>query len=150
MRRLHELALAKRHVGIGLGRVGVDRIAFAASFQITVLEGAEVVFIVIAVGAGGAGLMVPAAVGALAALILVALLGVIVHRPLARVPENTLKFVVGVLLSAFGTFWLGEGLGVAWRGGDWSILALVAGFAAAALVSLPWCARFLARKAHAA
>lgn len=94
----------------------LDRIAFAASFNITVLEGTEVVFIVIALGAGGTGLLLPAAAGAVAALLVVAALGFALHRPLARVPENTLKFAVGVLLAAFGTFWVSEGAGLAWPG----------------------------------
>ena len=118
---------------------GWDRIAFAGAFQITMLEGTEVVFIVIAIGAGGAGLLLPASLGALAALLVVTALGVAIHRPLARVPENALKFVVGVLLSAFGSFWFGEGAGVAWPGADWSILGLVAGFLAAALLAVPLC-----------
>ena len=75
-----------------------DMAAVAASFQITMLEGIEVVFIVIAIGAGGAGLLMPASLGALAALLVVIVLGLTVHRPLASVPENSLKFVVGVLL----------------------------------------------------
>ncbi len=118
---------------------GWDRLGFATSFQITLLEGTEVVFIVIAVSAGGSGLLLPASLGALAALILVTALGIVVHRPLSRVPENGLKFVVGVLLSAFGTFWFGEGAGVAWPGADWSILALVAGFLAVAMLSVAAC-----------
>ena len=77
------------------------------------------------------------------------LLGLIVHQPLSRVPENTLKFVVGILLSAFGAFWAGEGLGVAWPGDDWSILALVGGFAVVALVSVIGCRGLAARKAVA-
>jgi uncharacterized membrane protein len=81
-----------------------------------VLEGLEVVFVVIAVGAGK-GLLAPAAIGAGAACVLVLLIGVIVYRPLARVPENTLKFGVGVMLSAFGVFWTGGGLGVDWQAG---------------------------------
>ncbi len=118
---------------------GWDGVAFLATFQITMLEGTEVVFIVIAVGAGGAGLLLPASLGALAALLLVAILGLLLHRPLARVPENSLKFIVGVLLSAFGTFWAGEGLGVAWPGADWSIAALVAAFLVVALLTVPLC-----------
>jgi uncharacterized membrane protein len=118
---------------------GWDRVAFAAAFQITMLEGTEVVFIVIAIGAGGVGLLVPASVGALAALFLVAGLGFALHRPLSNVPENKLKFVVGVLLSAFGTFWVGEGMGLYWPGEDWSILALVVGYLAAALATVRLC-----------
>lgn len=123
-----------------IGR-GWDKIAFAAAFKITMLEGIEVVFIVVAIGAGGVGLLLPACLGALAALLVVLLLGIIVHRPLARIPENTLKFAVGVLLSAFGTFWFGEGIGVDWPGKDWSILALVAGFMASAMIAIALCRR---------
>ena len=103
------------------------------------LEGIEVVFIVIAVGSGGAGLLVPASMGALAALLVVVLLGFVVHKPLASIPENTLKFMVGVLLSAFGTFWVGEGMGLRWPAQDWSILGLVAGFLIVALIATPLC-----------
>lgn len=114
-----------------------DGAAFAAAFQITMLEGTEVVFIVIAIGAGGAGLLVPAGLGALAALLLVIVLGAAVHRPIASIPENTLKFAVGVLLSAFGSFWTGEGIGLEWPGVDWSILGLVVGFLIVALAAVP-------------
>jgi uncharacterized membrane protein len=121
------------------GGGGWDRVAFGAAFQITMLEGTEVVFIVIAIGAGGIGLLVPASLGALAALLVVIVLGLVIHRPLARVPENTLKFVVGVLLSAFGSFWVGEGMGVEWPGADWSILGLIFGFLAIAWLSVSLC-----------
>ncbi len=90
--------------------------------QGVLLEGLEVVFIVVAVGAGG-DLLWPAAVGALAACLAVLCVGILVNRPLARVPENTLKFGVGVILSAFGVFWTGEGLGVEWPGGDLALIA---------------------------
>jgi uncharacterized membrane protein len=102
----------------------LDWLAALASFKAVLLEGLEVVFIVIALSAGR-GLLAPAA-GALAACLLVAGVGVVVHRPLARVPENTLKFAVGVMLSAFGIFWTGEGLGVAWPGADLAIVAFAA------------------------
>jgi uncharacterized membrane protein len=104
-------------------------LAGLASFKAVLLEGLEVVFIVIAVGAGR-GLLLPASAGALAACALVAVAGFFVHRPLSRVPENSLKFAVGVMLSAFGVFWTGEGLGVAWPGADLSILAFAALFLA--------------------
>jgi uncharacterized membrane protein len=105
----------------------LDWLAALASFKAVLLEGLEVVFIVIAVSAGR-GLLVPASAGALAACLLVAGFGFAVHRPLARVPENTLKFAVGVMLSAFGVFWTGEGLGVAWPGADLAIVAFAALF----------------------
>ena len=98
------------------------------------------VFIVVAVGAGGTGLLYPASLGALAALALVAALGVVLHRPLASVPENTIKFGVGVLLAAFGTFWVGEGIGVDWPGADRSLPALVAVYLVVALVAVRLCA----------
>jgi Ca2+/H+ antiporter, TMEM165/GDT1 family len=116
-----------------------DKIAFAAAFNITMLEGTEVVFIVIAIGAGHAGMLLPASLGAVAALLVIIALGLILHRPLARVPENTLKFIVGVLLSAFGTFWVGEGMGLPWPAADWSILALIAAYLAVALELVPIC-----------
>ena len=134
--------------GIHRGAGSWDRVAFAASFQITMLEGAEVVFIVVAIGAGGAGLLLPACVGALAALVVVGALGFALHRPLASVPENTLKFIVGVLLSAFGTFWTGEGMGFEWPGADWSIPALAATYCAIALIMVRIC-RAQARPAAA-
>jgi Ca2+/H+ antiporter, TMEM165/GDT1 family len=118
---------------------GWDKIAFAAAFHITMLEGTEVVFIVIALGAGGTGLLLPASLGAAAALLVILALGLALHRPLARVPENTLKFVVGVLLSAFGTFWVGEGAGFAWPGSDLAIPFLMAGYLVIALGLVPIC-----------
>jgi uncharacterized membrane protein len=117
---------------------GWDTVAIATAFKITMLEGLEVVFIVIAVGAGGIGLLIPASAGAVAALIIVVTLGVVIHKPLATIPENTLKFVVGVVLTAFGTFWVGEGIGLDWPGRDWSILGLVAGFFSVAFFTVPW------------
>jgi uncharacterized membrane protein len=107
-------------------------IAGIAAFKAVLLEGLEVVFIVIAVGAGR-GLTGAASLGALAACVLVLAVGVFVHKPLARVPENTLKFGVGVMLSAFGVFWTGEGLGVEWPGHDLSLLGIAALFLAAGL-----------------
>jgi uncharacterized membrane protein len=107
----------------------LDWLAALASFKAVLLEGLEVVFIVIALSAGR-GMLVPASAGALAACLLVACIGFIVHRPLARVPENTLKFAVGVMLSAFGVFWTGEGFGVIWPGADLAIVAFAALFLA--------------------
>jgi uncharacterized membrane protein len=124
---------------LGIRPAAWDKIAFAAAFNITMLEGTEVVFIVIAIGAGHTGMLLPASLGAVAALVAVTALGLILHRPLARVPENTLKFIVGVLLSAFGTFWVGEGLQLAWPGADWSIPTLIAAYLLLALAIVPLC-----------
>lgn len=140
-----EAAFAKNTAAMGgkqLVSGAWDGLAFATSFNITMLEGTEVVFIVIAIGAGGAGMLIPAGVGAVAALVVVIALGVLLHKPLARVPENTLKLIVGVLLSAFGTFWVGEGVQMRWPGEDWSILALIAGYAVTAALAVANCRRF--------
>jgi uncharacterized membrane protein len=112
-----------RHDG-GVAHPRLDTIAFLASFKAVVLEGTEVVFIVIALGARK-GLLLPASLGAGLALLVVVALGLCLHRPLARVPENTLKFGVGVMLAAFGTFWVGEGIGLKWPGAEAAILVLM-------------------------
>jgi uncharacterized membrane protein len=112
--------------------IAIDGVGFITSFKAVVIEGTEVVFIVIAVGATG-NMLVPASLGALAAGLLVVLLGLVLHKPLARIPENTLKFSVGVLLSAFGVFWIGEGLHLPWFRPDWVIVGLIICFGATAL-----------------
>jgi len=118
----------------------VDWLAALASFKAVLLEGLEVVFIVIALSTSR-GLLAPVSGGALAACLLVAGVGFVVQRPLARVPENTLKFAVGVMLAAFGIFWTGEGLGVAWPGADLVIVAFAALFLAVGRAAV-----FLARR----
>jgi uncharacterized membrane protein len=128
-----ETADLRRGGTAGVARERLDRIAVAASFKAVTLEGLEVIFIVIATGARG--LLIPAAVGALLAGLIVIAVGILLRRPLAQVPENTLKFAVGVLLSAFGVFWIGEGLGYPWPGQDLTLVGLVAGFAVASLLA---------------
>jgi Ca2+/H+ antiporter, TMEM165/GDT1 family len=118
----------------------LDWLAALASFKAVLLEGLEVVFIVIALSAGR-GMLVPASAGAVAACLLVAGVGLVVHRPLARVPENTLKFAVGVMLSAFGIFWTGDGLGVAWPGADFAIVGFAVLFLAVGLASVAFLRR---------
>ncbi|NML46727.1 hypothetical protein HHL11_23490 [Ramlibacter sp. G-1-2-2] len=113
------------------GKGTLDSIAFLSAFKAVVLEGVEVVFVVLAFGVRG-GLLLPAAAGALLALLLVVALGVLLHKPLTRVPENTLKFGVGLLLTAFGSYWVGEGIGIGWPWSDATILALIAVFLAVA------------------
>lgn len=112
-----------------------DGVAIATTFKAVVLEGLEVVFIVLAAGSA-AHMIIPASLGAAAAGLAVLLAGVVLHRPLARVPENALKLSVGVLIAAFGVFWLGEGLGLHWPGADLSIVGLTAGFLAVALLMI--------------
>ena len=104
-----------------------DWIAGITAFKAVVLEGLEVVFVVIAVGSGH-GLLIPASIGALLACVFVLLIGVFVHKPLSQVPENTMKFAVGIMLSAFGVFWTAEGLGGNWVVADFAIVPLAAGF----------------------
>jgi uncharacterized membrane protein len=101
-------------------RAGLDWYGFTLAFKGVLLEGLEVAFIVITFGStqGNIGL---AAIGAGAALVLVAVVGVLVHAPLSRVPENTMKFAVGVMLTTFGIFWSTEGAGAHWPGSDASL-----------------------------
>jgi uncharacterized membrane protein len=112
----------------------LDWVAGMTAFKAVLLEGLEVVFIVIAVGAGR-GLLVPAGIGAAAACAVVLAVGALVRRPLSRVPENSLKFGVGVMLSAFGVYWTGEGLGVPWPGEDLALLAFVLLFLGAGMLA---------------
>ena len=114
-----------------------DYVAGLAAFKAVLLEGVEVIFIVIAVGTTR-GLTLYAALGALAAVLVVAVLGVIVHRPLTQVPENTLKYVVGLMLTSFGIFWTGEGLGAVWPGEDFALFGLFVILCAAALLIGRW------------
>ncbi len=101
-------------------RAGLDWYAFTVSFKGVLLEGLEVAFIVLTFGSAQGSIPL-AAVGAGAAAVLVVLAGAVVRGPLSRVPENTLAFTVGVLLTTFGIFWGAEGAGVDWPGNDASL-----------------------------
>ncbi len=125
-------------------RYGVDPVATATAAKAVLVEGLEVAFIVLAVAAGGPGLLPAALAGAGVAVVLVVLAAAALHRPLARVPENTLKFAVGVVISAFGIFWVGEGLGLAWPGQDLFLLVLGAGLLVTALLGVRIASRPLA------
>ena len=102
-----------------------DGYSFTIAFKGVLLEGLEVVFIVLTFGAAQHRLAISALVASLT-VVAVATAGVLIHRPLSRVPENTLKFIVGILLTSFGMFWSAEGAGVAWPGGESAILVLIA------------------------
>jgi len=123
-----EAANAPRDRGIGL-----DWYSFTIAFKGVLLEGLEVAFIVITFGStqGRLGL---AAVAAGAALVVVVIVGVLVHAPLARVPENTIKFTVGLLLTTFGIFWGAEGAGVSWPGDEVALPCLLGFLALLALL----------------
>jgi uncharacterized membrane protein len=110
-----------------------DWYAFTLAFKGVVLEGLEVVFIVLTFGANAANVPL-SALAALAAIVVVVILGVVVRGPLSRVPENTLKFVVGIMLTAFGVFWAGEGAGAIWPGSDLALLVLAPAIAVFSLV----------------
>lgn len=117
----------------------------ALSYKAVLLEGLEVAFIVITFGGTAttnaiqkSGGIASAALGAAIAGLLVIILGAVARAPLTRVPENTLKFVVGVMLTSFGTFWTGEGFGINWPYADTFILALVALYLLASFILVLW------------
>jgi uncharacterized membrane protein len=112
---------------------GIDPYGFTVSFKGVLLEGLEVAFIAVTFGSNQHNIAL-AALAAVAAVMLVVAAGVAVRAPLSRVPENTLKYAVGVMLTAFGMFWGAEGAGARWPGGDAAILALIAFTLAISLV----------------
>jgi uncharacterized membrane protein len=118
-----EVAAANAAAGGGRGIVS-DWYAFTLSFKGVFLEGLEVAFIVVTFG-NNQGSVPLAALGAAAAVVAVTGVGLAVRAPLARVPENSMKFAVGIMLTAFGVFWSAEGAGVDWPGADAALLVLV-------------------------
>jgi uncharacterized membrane protein len=115
---------------------------FLASFKSVLLEGLEVAFIVITFGAAAANNKVEgifqASIGALLAFLVVVILGLTIRSPLTRIPENTLKFMVGIMLVTFGTFWAGEGMGIQWLFSDLFLLVLVAFYLILSAVIVWW------------
>lgn len=135
-----EIQAARRAVDRAQTSVIPDWYAFTIAFKGVLLEGLEVAFIVVTFGANQHS--VPLAVlAATAAVVMVVIAGFAVRRPLARVPENTLKFAVGLMLTSFGTFWAAEGAGVHWPGGDAALPTLLATYFLAALVMVGWLRR---------
>jgi uncharacterized membrane protein len=134
---IFEREVAATRVAAVAERGHVDWYAFTLSFKGVFLEGLEVAFIVVTFGAahGDFPLIIASAV---AALVVVAAVGAIVHKPLSRVPENTMKFGVGLMLTSFGTFWGGEGAGANWPGSDAALLVLLAAYAAIAFALVSW------------
>jgi uncharacterized membrane protein len=116
---------------------GWDGYSFAIAFKGVLLEGLEVAFIALTFGANQHRIGLAAAAAGLAVLVVV-VTGVAVRAPLARVPENTMKFSVGVMLTSFGTFWGAEGAGATWPGNDASLLAIVPAVALVAMSMVRW------------
>jgi uncharacterized membrane protein len=134
---LREVTAAKEAAVVSKRGVN-DWYAFTLSFKGVLLEGLEVVFIVITFGTNQKNVGA-AVIGAVAAIVVITITGIAVRAPLTKVPENWMKFAVGVMLTSFGTFWGAEGAGVAWPGNDGALLVLVpvvALFAAACIVWL--------------
>ena len=119
----------------------LDHYSFVISFKGVLLEGLEVVFIVLTFGATQQRVGLAAAAAALAVVVVTAA-GLLIRSPLQRVPENQMKFVVGVMLTSFGIFWSSEGAGASWPGGDAALLAIIPGVALLALA-------LVSRLAHA-
>ena len=112
-----------------------DRYAFAIAFKGVLLEGVEVVFIVLTIGANQHHIALATAAAALAVMLVVAA-GVATRAPLSRVPENTLKFAVGVMLTSFGLFWSSEGAGLSWPAGDAALLVIAPAVLLASLATV--------------
>ena len=115
----------------GLKKTEWDWVGTIVAYKAVLLEGIEVAFIVIAFGAKGVAAMNAAIVGAIAAGVIVTALAAALRHPLTAVPENWMKFGVGAMLSAFGVFWFGEGIGAEWPGDAASIPVILAAFLAA-------------------
>jgi uncharacterized membrane protein len=136
---LREVAAAKA-APVSARRGVSDWYAFTLAFKGVLLEGLEVVFIVITFGANQRNLGA-AVIGAAIAVVVVAATGIAVRAPLAKVPENAMKFAVGIMLTSFGTFWGGEGAGVTWPGNDAALLVIVPLVAVVSLVYTAWLRR---------
>ncbi len=133
---------------VDTSKSGFDLFGFLLSFKSVLLEGLEVAFIVITFGVSAATSTVSrssgiasASLGALVAGLLIILVGAFVRVPLSNVPENTLKFVVGIMLTTFGTFWLAEGFGVEWPFSDVFLLILAAIYLGTAFLLVVWLKR---------
>jgi uncharacterized membrane protein len=122
----YEANLAEARARGEPAKTGLDTFGVLLSFKSVLLEGLEVAFIVISFGGSGAGGIGNAALGALGAGVLVIAVGALVQAPLKRIPENSLKFVVGIMLTTFGTFWGGESFGINWPFADLFLLILAA------------------------
>lgn len=120
----------------GLKRSEWDWVGTLVAYKAVLLEGIEVAFIVIAFGAKGVAAMNAAIVGAIAAGVIVTALAAALRKPLSAVPENLMKFGVGAMLSSFGVFWFGEGVGAHWPGDAASIPVILAAFLAASWLSV--------------
>jgi uncharacterized membrane protein len=142
---IYEREVAETKAAQPTGAGQYDWYAFTLAFKGVFLEGLEVAFIVVTFGAAHHDYPVVIA-AAVAAVIVVAIAGALVHRPLSRVPENTLKFAVGIMLTSFGTFWGAEGAGASWPGSDAAILVLVALYAAVAFALVGWLRRAYATR----
>jgi uncharacterized membrane protein len=119
------------------GRHAVDWYSFTVAFKGVLLEGLEVAFIVVTFGGTQRRLDVTVVAAALALVVVVAA-GLVIRAPLARVPENTIKFVVGLLLTTFGVFWAGEGTGVSWPGSDLALPVILVFLAVVSATLTRW------------
>jgi uncharacterized membrane protein len=148
-----EAAIYEREVDIASraerADAGIDWYAFTLSFKGVFLEGLEVAFIVVTFGAAHHEFTLTV-LSAIAALIVVTGVGIVVHQPLSRVPENTMKFAVGLMLTTFGTFWGAEGAGAHWPGEDVMILGVLAFYTAFAFASVALLRMRAAQAAQAA
>lgn len=128
-----EARLTKNH------RIGAidDWYSFTVAFKGVVLEGLEIAFIVVTFGANQKSIPL-AILGAISAVIIVIIVGIAVHKPLSTIPENSLKFIVGIMLASFGIFWGSEGAGIIWPGNDISLIGIIALIVTTSLAQIYW------------
>jgi uncharacterized membrane protein len=138
LRRRDEEAVFLSNVDIAPARPpaeeSLDSFGVLLAFRGVLLEGLEAAFVAISFAGGGMGSLGAASLGVASAAVLVIAVGTLVHAPLRRIPENTLKFVVGILLTAYGTFWSGESYGIEWPLGDLALVVLGLGYLVASAI----------------
>jgi uncharacterized membrane protein len=145
--RIYQREVAElREQGTAPTRRKWDNVGFWFSYKAVLIEGLEVAFIVIALGAAGGSALQAAIAGALAAFVVVVTAGALLHKPLSFVPENFMKFVVGAMLTTFGIFWGSEGLLVEWPGGDAILLVILLGVLLTSFVGVRMLAAMAGRR----
>jgi len=138
---LHDESAIFARQTLALQSVHERRVGFATAFNAVLIEGLEIAVIVITLGAAAGGRFAWAVLGAVMAAVAVIALAIVLRKPFSRVPENAMKFLVGIMLVSFGTYWSGEGLSIPWRFGDATVFVILAGYAIASFILIAFLRR---------